>query len=47
MKPKHTNTLTQNTHYPKPASSAESLFFYLYFTVISVMLSAAFAEKSN
>ncbi|HOK10242.1 MAG TPA: hypothetical protein PLT82_05480 [Candidatus Hydrogenedens sp.] len=30
---------------PKRASSAEAMFFYLYFTVISFMLSAAFAEK--
>jgi len=47
MKKKHTDTITKKQNYPKTASSAEALFFYLYFTVISVMLSAAFAEKSN
>ncbi|HOQ32080.1 MAG TPA: hypothetical protein PLA12_06165 [Candidatus Hydrogenedens sp.] len=47
MKKKHTDIITKKQNYPKTASSTEALFFYLYFTVISVMLSAAFAEKSN
>ncbi|MGC8738331.1 MAG: hypothetical protein ACP5UA_06740 [Candidatus Hydrogenedens sp.] len=47
MKMKHMTTITKGQNHPKTASSAEALFFYLYFTVISVMLSAAFAEKGN
>ncbi|HOV32587.1 MAG TPA: hypothetical protein PLX23_04410 [Candidatus Hydrogenedens sp.] len=48
MKTRHINKITQrgNIH-PQPASSAEAIFFYLYFSVISFMLSAAFAEKTG
>jgi hypothetical protein len=46
MKTRHNKQNHERTRiHPQPASSAEAMFFYLYFSVISFMLSAAFAEK--
>ncbi|HOV34362.1 MAG TPA: hypothetical protein PLX23_13465 [Candidatus Hydrogenedens sp.] len=48
MKAKHLTKITQRRDiYPQPASSAEAIFFYLYFSVINLILSAAFAEKAG
>jgi len=44
MKKKHIKPITTPN---RADTTAESLFFTLYFTVIYIMLTAALAEKSN